>query len=293
MSEDNWTIIRVLSWTAERFEREGIESPRLDAELLLSHCLGVDRVRLYVDHDKPLQPGELERYRGLVRRRLAREPVAYITETREFWSLSLAVNRHVLVPRPETETLVERALELLDALAELDAPVAVDVGTGSGAVAVALALERPDVRVAAVDLGPKALTLARENARRHGVEVAFYQGDLLEALPSELCASLRLVAANLPYVQSDEIDGLQPEISKWEPRAALDGGADGLDHIRRLVEQSETRAPGAAVALEIGSEQGAGVRALFRTRGYSQVVVHQDLGGRDRVVTALPAGWQR
>jgi release factor glutamine methyltransferase len=285
MSDERWTIIRVLSWTAERFEREGLSSARLDAEILLSHCLGIDRVRLYIDHDKPLQPKELERYRGLIQRRLAREPVAYIIGTREFWSLDLNVNRHVLIPRPETETLVERALALLDERTEAK-PLVVDVGTGSGAVAVALARERPDVQVAAVDLGAEALSVAQANARRHEVEVAFHEGDLLEALPAELCP--HLIAANLPYIRSDEIDGLEPEISKWEPRAALDGGEDGLDYFRRLLKQTVARAPRASLALEIGSEQGVEVRALLQAHGYSRVEVHQDLGGRDRVVTVLP-----
>lgn len=285
-SGETWTVLRVLTWTVARFGQEGLSSPRLDAELLLSHCLGVERVRLYMDHEKPLRPEELARYRELVRRRLQREPVAYITGTREFWSLPLAVSDRVLVPRPETETLVEQALRIVGEL-ELDAPLVVDVGTGSGAVALALASELPRARVLALDVDPGALEVAAENARRLELELTLLQGDLLDALP-EGAGPLDLVVANLPYVASGEIDGLQPEVARWEPRRALDGGPEGLDALRRLLPQAAARlGAGRGLALEIGAEQGVAVTRLCSEHGFEGVRVVQDLAGLDRVVCAL------
>ena len=282
---DCWTILRVLTWTTGRFQRDGLASPRLDAEILLAHCLGVDRVRLYVEHDKPLHPDELVRFRAAVRRRLAREPVAYITGTREFWSMPLQVDKHVLIPRPETEVLEEQAIEMLGQM-RVDVPVVVDVGTGSGAVALALAREVSGARVMATDIAPRALEVAAANAIRLGLVVTFYQGDLLDALPREV-EDIDLVVANPPYVSTAELDRLEPEIARWEPRQALDGGADGLAVYRRLIRQVINRlAPGGAVAFEIGAEQATDVRGLLAGSGFGEVVVRQDLAGLDRVVVA-------
>ena len=284
--DESWTVLRVLAWTADRFGQEGLGSPRLDAELLLAHCLGVERVRLYMDHEKPLLPEELGRYRELVRRRLRREPVAYITGTREFWSLPLVVSDRVLVPRPETETLVEQALRSVAEL-ELDAPLIVDVGTGSGAIALALASELPRARILALDVDPAALEVAAENARRLELELTLLRGDLLDALPADT-GPLDLVVANLPYVARSELDGLEPEVARWEPRRALDGGPDGLDPLRRLVAQAAARlGAGRALALEIGAEQAPAVTRLCSGHGFEGVRVVQDLAGLDRVVCSL------
>lgn len=285
-SPETWTVLRVLTWTAERFGQEGLDSPRLDAELLLAHCLGVERVRLYMDHEKPLLPEELGRYRELVRRRLRREPVAYITGTREFWSLPLVVSDRVLVPRPETETLVEQALRIVGELG-LDAPLIVDVGTGSGAIALALASELPRARVLALDVDPAALEVAAENARRLELELTPLRGDLLDALPPDT-GPLDLVVANLPYVASAELDGLQPEVARWEPRRALDGGPDGLDPLRRLVPQAAARLGGGrALVLEVGAVQAPVATRLCAEHGFEAARVVQDLAGLDRVVCAL------
>ena len=274
-----WTILGVLNWTAERFARAGFASPRLDAELILGHALELERIQLYAQHDKPLAATELERIRALVRRRLAREPVAYLTGVREFWSLELAVSPAVLVPRPETELLVEVALRLAR---ELDARMIVDVGTGSGAVALALARELPGVSVVGLDRSLEALEVARANAGRHGLAAAFHEGDLLAALPAELVP--QLVVANLPYIARDELEALAPEIREWEPRLALDGGLDGLDLIRRLVREAAGRlSRGGALALEHGSTQAGPVRELLRAAGFADLGVERDLAGHERV----------
>jgi release factor glutamine methyltransferase len=283
MTTDDWTILKVLSWTAERFTRENLATPRLDAEILLAHALSVDRVRLYLDFDKPLEPGELSAYRGCVRRRLAREPVAYITGHREFWSLAVAVSPAVLIPRPDTELLVEQGLALARAMG--DGPTVVDVGTGSGAIALALAKELPGARVVATEVDAAALEVAARNVDAHALRIALCSGDLLEALAPDL--SPDLVVANLPYIASEELDGLEPEITRYEPRLALDGGPDGLDLIRRLIPQAAAcLRPDGALALEVGWRQAAQVRQLLEHQGFSQLQVHQDLAGLDRVISA-------
>jgi release factor glutamine methyltransferase len=278
-----WTILRVLSWTAERFGREGFPSARLDAEVLLAHLLCLPRIRLYMEHDRPLAPSELERYRNLVRRRLAREPVAYITGHREFWSLDLLVDRRVLIPRPETELLVEACLSRLGGE---NSPTVIDVGTGSGAVAIALAHEIPGARVCATDRESGALQVAGENAARVGVTVNFLEGDLLGPVPAEVVPTL--VVSNPPYIPAAEIDRLMPEVREWEPRAALDGGADGLELILRLVPQAARRlAPRGVLALEIGGAAQVGpVREVFLRSGFGELEVLKDLAGQDRVVVA-------
>jgi release factor glutamine methyltransferase len=283
--DDTWTILRVLTWTAERFARQGIGSARLDAEVLLAHLLGVDRIRLYTDFDKPLAAPELARVRDGVRRRLAGEPVAYITGEREFWSLTLSVDRAVLVPRPETELLVEVALELCRGL---ERPTFVDVGTGSGAIAIALGHTLPAARLVAIDREAAAIEVAARNAARHAVTLTLLAGDLLDPLPPGEQPDLLL--SNLPYVPSAELAGLAPEVRDWEPRTALDGGADGLALIRRLVPQASRRLPaGAALALEVGAGQAGAVRTLFEEHGFLAVEVRRDLAQLERVVVGRRA----
>jgi len=297
-ADERWTILRVLEWTADRFAQAGLESPRLEAEVLLAHGLGVERLRLYLDHDKPLRQEELAAFRQTIRRRLAREPLAYITGEREFWSLGLLVDRAVLIPRPETELLVELSLAAVrarDAGADGEQlPLTiVDVGTGSGAIAVALARELPTARVLATEIDPAALAVARKNVERCGVgNLELFAGDLLEGLPEDLRADL--IAANPPYICSAELAGLQPEVARWEPARALDGGEDGLAVIRRLVPQAARRlTAGGALLLEIGCDQGAEVRALLEAVGFCEVVVHTDLAGLDRVVAGVWQGEHR
>jgi release factor glutamine methyltransferase len=240
--------------------------------VLLAHVLGGDRAGLIADSARPMTEEELERFRSLAARRLLGEPVAYLVGRREFRWISLAVDGRVLIPRPETELLVEAALGL-----PVGARV-VDVGTGSGAVALALASERPDLRVVAVDVSASALVVARENAARLSLTVSLAGGDLLDAVSGPIDA----VVSNPPYVRDDEV--LPRDVAAFEPSLALRAGPDGLDVIRRLVPAAAARAP--FLALEVGAGQAGAVAELCREAGYSSLEVRPDLAGIERVVVA-------
>ena len=248
---------------AERLDAAGCESPRLDAEILLAHVLGVDRTAVVSRPETELDDDQREAFEELIARREAREPVAYLVESKGFRHIDLHVDKRVLIPRPDTETLVEAAIEEAAKGARVH-----DVGTGSGAVALAIAQERPDLRVSASDSSPDAVAVARENARSLGLDVPV---DVANGLPA---GEYDLVVANLPYVREDEWDGLAPEIRLHEPRDALVSGRDGLDAIRSLVGQ----APTLRLALEHAPGQAQAVRDLLED---ARTV--QDLAGRDRV----------
>jgi release factor glutamine methyltransferase len=254
---------------AARLAAAGAESPRLDAELLLAEALGVTRTQLYLSAPGPLAPAARERFEELVARRAEREPVAYILGRKPFRRIELAVDRRVLIPRPETELLVEVGLELAPGVS------VADVGTGSGAIALALADERPDLSITGIDASADALVLARDNARRLGLSVALIHGDLLVGGPYDA------VLANLPYVRDGE--PLPPEIGRYEPTEALFGGADGLDVIRRLIGQAAADAV-PLLALEVGAGQAETVEALLHDAGFTSVERRRDLAGHDRVV---------
>ncbi|MEI9950426.1 MAG: peptide chain release factor N(5)-glutamine methyltransferase [Pseudomonadota bacterium] len=287
MTESNsepWSIKRVLAWATDDFKRRGNKSARLDAELLLSEALGFDRIKLIVEAERPLADDELSRYRDLIKRRRACEPIAYILGRREFFALPMLVDRRVLIPRPDTETLVETALQgtrerhLYGRL--------LDLCTGSGCVAIAFAKERPTWRVTAVDLSPDAAAVARENVQRAGVvhNVGVLEGDLFAALPKG--AQFELITANPPYIPSAEIAGLDADVRDFEPRLALDGGVDGLHVTRRLVgEAMRYLSPGGLLALEGGFDQAPAVAALLEASGFSQIARSKDLAGVDRVVS--------
>jgi release factor glutamine methyltransferase len=283
--QETWTPLRVLDWTTRRFEAAGVDSPRLAAQVLLAHALGCDRVGLYLQFDKPLGEEELGRYRELVRRRLAGEPVAYLVGSQEFWSISLAVDPRVLIPRRDSETLVE---VILEEVADRAAPIRIaDIGTGSGALALALARELPAAQLVAVDLSAGALAVAGENAARLelAARIDLRSGDLLEPLAGD---RFDILVANLPYVRSADIEQLAPEVRR-EPRAALDGGADGLDLVRRLAAGCAAHLePGGLVALEHGFDQDAAVREILaRAPGpFAPATTRPDLGGRPRVTIA-------
>jgi release factor glutamine methyltransferase len=253
-------------------EAAGVDTPRLDAEVLLAHVLGVDRARLVIDRERAVEGPAVRAFQDAVRRRsVGREPVAYITGVRGFRRLDLHVDARVLIPRPETETLVEAALALPHGAR------VVDVGTGSGAVALALKDERPDLDLVATDTSPDALAVARANAARLGLDVALVQGDLLDGVAGAIDA----VVSNPPYVE----DGapLMPEIARHEPAVALYAGADGLTVIRRLVAQvaaSDAR----FIALEVGMGQAPDVAAVLRDAGFPDTATHMDLAGIERVV---------
>ncbi len=280
---DTWTILRILEWTTSFLTERGSESPRLDAELLLGHVLDLERIHLYTQFDRPLIPEELAEYRALIKRRAAGEPVAYLTGERAFWTLDLLVDGRVLIPRPDTETLVEAALSIAD-----DSPATViDVGTGSGAIALALASERPTWSVIATDVSEDALEVARENRARTGLDerVEMVRGHLLEPVKLDVFP-IDMVVSNPPYVAESERDEVGPGVLEYEPTGALFAGPDGLDVITELVPAAfDALRPGGYLLVEMGYRQGPAVTAIFEEAGFVDVSIRRDLGGRDRVVS--------
>lgn len=279
-----WTIGALLRWSEQYFGAHGVETPRLDAEVLLSHLLGEARIYLYVHYDQPLEPEELARYRTLVQRRAAGEPVAYIRGVREFMGLSFRVTPAVLVPQPDTETLVGAALERLAPRARV-----ADIGTGSGAVALSLAHSLPELSVTAVDVSAAALAVARDNAAALGLSarVAFLEGDLLAPLSGR---TFDAIVSNPPYIPSAELARLAREVRR-EPRLALDGGADGLAFYRRLTAESGALlAEGGFLAVEVGRGMAEEVAEMARARGFGAAEIVEDLSGVGRVVVMRKAG---
>ncbi|MDB4974045.1 MAG: putative N(5)-glutamine methyltransferase PrmC [Myxococcaceae bacterium] len=268
------------------FERRGIENARLDADLLVAAALGVKRIVLFMDPERPLNEAELTQIRALVERRRAREPIAYILGEREFYGRPFRVTRDVLIPRPDTETLVEAALEFLKAGAPPGRVL--DLCTGSGAVAVSLAAERPEREVVATDLSDAALAIARGNSERNGVlaRVELRQGDLFAALREG--ERFACITVNPPYIAAHEIVGLEPDVRDFEPRIALDAGADALSFYRRIAQSAKPfLEPGAGLFVEVGIGQAAEVSALFAQAGLVEPRCVRDLAGIDRVVAAL------
>lgn len=284
------TIGGALRWAMAVLTTAGDDSPQLDAEVLLAHVLGVDRAHLYARPEQSLSHSEQEEYRSAVARRQAHEPVPYITGLREFYGLDLIVNRDVLIPRPETELLVEQVLVAAQRWAGAERLYIADVGTGSGAVSVSVAKSLRDATVYAIDSSSDALRVAGLNAVRHKVEsrIQLLLGDLLAPLPTPV----HVIAANLPYIPSDQVHTLMPDVACYEPHSALDGGSDGLDKIRALLDQAgEHLIPGGVILLEIGADQGEAVKAHARLRHpLADIQVLPDLAGLDRVVrVVLPA----
>jgi release factor glutamine methyltransferase len=264
-------LLEVLRGTERYLADRGVENARLNAEHLLAHALGLKRMELYLQFDRPLTESERAPLRDLVKRRGAREPLQHVLGTAEFHGRTFACDKRALVPRPETEQLVELALEVAK-----DKPAAsiLDIGTGSGVIALTIALELPSATLHATDLSPDALALGAENATRHALtdRIVFHQADLLP--PDD--ARFDLIIANLPYIPAEEIATLSPEVRR-DPASALDGGADGLDLIRRLIETAPDRiAPGGALLLEIGLGQADAVNALLSARKFRDISVRPD-----------------
>lgn len=279
-----WTIERILKTTHDYFAGKGLDSPRLDAELLLAQVLGVNRVYLYTHFDRPLSDAERDAYRALVKRRAAFEPVAYILGEREFYGRVFRVQRDVLVPRPETEHLIDEVLAWVKARG-LASPRIVDVGAGSGAIVVTLALELPQAEVHAVDLSAAALQVARENASRLGAQATFHEGDLLA--PVAGAAAFDLVVSNPPYIGTSERDQVQRDVLDHEPHLALFAGDDGLDVIRRLVvDAASVVRAGGLLAFELGDTQKEAVRALLERGPWTNIRFAADLAGHARVALA-------
>jgi len=275
-----WTVATVLKWAADDFRTRGIENPRLDAEVLLAFALGVARTQLFIDLGKPLDPKELTAFRELVKRRRSREPVAYLRGFREFYGRDFKVDARVLIPRPDTECLVDVALKQT---AHVSLSMrALDVCTGSGCVGITLARERPTSAVMATDTSDEALAVARDNALRLGAyNVAFARADLFHGLTGPF----DVITANPPYIASAEVETLSPDIVKHEPRLALDGGADGLDFVRRIVTDAPALlVSGGTLAMEIGAGQAAAVTEIFEGRGFSLVNRANDYARIPRVV---------
>ncbi len=271
------TVKDVLALSSAYLEAKGSDTARLDAERLIGSVLGLERLQVYLHHDRPVTPAELDAIRPLLRRRADLEPVAYILGAVGFHRVVLKTDARALMPRSETEVLVEVALAALPSGGPL-----LDVGTGAGPIAVSVKHERPDVAVMAVDISPDALALARENAAAVGVEVTFLESDLAAAVEGVF----DVVAANLPYVPDGD-PRTEPGVIRHEPHLALFGGPDGLDLVRRLIGQAPALVrPGGMLVLEVSDEQAPAVRGLLEIGGFVGVTVHRDLRGVDRVVAA-------
>ncbi len=281
-----WTIGRVLEWARKDFADRGADSPRLEAELLLAHALGLARIDLYTRHDQPLGGQELAAFRVLVARRRQHEPVAYIRGVREFHGHAFRVDRHVLVPRPETEGVVDAVLELLGPPSEPATVSVLDIGTGSGCIAASVALARSDVRVDAVDLSPDAAAIARSNLEQLGVagRVRVHVGDLYAPVTPRRFA---IIVSNPPYIPTGEIATLSADVREHEPALALDGGAVGDRVLAPLLHGARAHLePHGAIVVELGHGQAVHARALAEAAGLTQIEVRRDLAGIERVLIA-------
>ncbi|MFT4976301.1 MAG: release factor glutamine methyltransferase [Myxococcota bacterium] len=274
------TLVAVLMKTEAYFRTRGISTPRLDAELIMSSVLKISRMQLYLTFDQPLSESDLVPMRAMVRRRGRREPLAWILGSRGFYNEDFIVHPGVLVPRPDTEELVDAALEQL---AEDAAAVVVDIGCGTGCVGLTLALERPELSVYSLDLSAEALACTQANVEKFslGERVTVLESDLLSALPEGV--EVDLVVSNPPYIPSADLGGLAPEVATHEPGLALDGGEDGLDVYRLLIPAAAKRAR-QGVLVEVGAGQAEAVAVLFEAAGLVDVRTRQDLGGHQRVV---------
>ncbi len=287
------TVRELIQVTADYLVRKDVESARLNAERLLGDVLGISRLELYLQHDRPLTIDELDRYRDVVRRRAGGEPLQHILGTWGFYGRDFKVESGVFVPRPETERLVEHALALLNPPDHrLLAPVAVEIGCGSGVIAVSLAAEVPRLEVWATDINPRAVELTRTNAHRHGVDgrVHVLSGSRFDPLPDHLRGSVDLIVSNPPYVRRDELVALPAEVQR-DPREALDGGPDGLDFYHALAgAAARWLRPGGQMALEIGADQGEAVPSILEASHLENVSIFHDYNDLNRVVVGRLAG---
>ncbi len=282
-----WTVRRVLDWTAGYLRRAKVQAARFEAEVLLAHALRTERLELYLHPERVLRPQERTRFRELVRQRHAGTPLAYLVGTVEFMNVTLKVNGSTLIPRVETEELVERVLRDLGTAPEPKDLKLLDLGTGSGAIAIAIAKEWPQARALAVDISEEALALARENAQLNGVaeRVVFAHSDWFSVVQGQF----HLIISNPPYIPSEDLKTLSREVTEHEPTRALDGGPRGLREIQRIVREApHFLRPGGRLYLEIGSPQAQDVCKLIEeTSAFSHLEVQRDLAGRDRFVHAI------
>ena len=285
----NWTIQKLLNWITEHFTEKGIDSPRLSAELLLSYVVGLKRIELYTQFDKPVAKEQLDRLHDLVKRASQNEPIQYLTGRAEFYSLELEVSPDCMIPRPETELLVARAIEFLRSRSGRQ--FVCDLCTGCGCVAVAIARNYPDCQIIATDISDAALNVAAKNIEKHQLQerIKLLCGDLFEPLVPQLDVSkFDLIVCNPPYVSAAEFEKLDAKIRDYEPKSALFAGADGLDIYRRIIEKvDQLLKPDAALMLEIGYSQGPAVRELLEQAGcFDEIMIEKDLYNNDRVAVA-------
>lgn len=280
---ESWTIGRLIAWTTDFLRRNGSESPRLEAEILLAHALGWPRVKLYMNINEEVGTSGRTEFRNLVRKRSEGVPVAYLVGHKEFYSLDFEVNPAVLIPRSDTETLVMTFLELAKPLAD---PLCIDVGTGSGCVPVACAKHHETARFVAIDISEPAAEVARRNVAKHGLteRIEVRVGSLLDPLKPE--ESPDFILSNPPYIPSSEIPKLERNVRDYEPHTALDGGPDGLEIVRQLVDQAAAKLKsGGRILIEIGFDQGVTVRSLYSDDpNWTSVDLRKDLAGIPRVV---------
>lgn len=286
--EPHWTILKLLKWAAAYFKSHQIENPRATAEVLLAHALRKERIDLYVCYDQPLASEELQHFKTLIKKRIEREPVAYITGVKEFWSMEMQVTPDVLIPRPETECLVETVLAQLSGNPDHAPRRILELGTGSGAIILALASRLREDLFFALDRSIRAVRLAQQNARQHrlGDRICFFCGDWMKALKSR-GDLFDMIVSNPPYIKTGLIAGLQPEICRYEPFQALDGGTDGLDCLRLIIDQAHRYLKDdGRLFLEIGFDQKKSVQDIITENGnYGEIVFGQDYSGCDRVVS--------
>lgn len=285
--EKQWTILEILQWTTTYFQENGVQSPRFTAEILLAHTLQQDRMYLYVHYDQPLESEERGRFKTLILKRIQGTPTQYLTGMQEFWSLGFRVTPAVLIPRPETEHLVELAVELARSFSQ---PAILDLGTGSGAIAISLKHELPHAHIYASDLSEAALTIARENAQSllpAGQQMTFFQGDLFAPFPE---MTFDLIASNPPYISESDYAALACEVRDYEPKLALYAGKDGLDIYRRLIAEAHSYlTPQGYILVEIGYGQKDAVAQIFEQHHFHVERIVKDYAGIERVIAARPA----
>jgi release factor glutamine methyltransferase len=283
-----WTLIKLVQWAAGYFDSHHIDSPRATAEILLAHAINAKRIDLYLRYDQPLNSDELNRFKTLIKRRTNREPVAYILGRKEFWSMDLEVNRTVLIPRPETECLVERALESLAADPKPGCKSVLELGTGSGAVILALASENSRHSYLATDISIDAVRVARRNSMHHGMDakIRFIVADWFAPFDAK-SGIFDLIVSNPPYIKSGDLKRLQPEIHVYEPVAALDGAKDGLRYLRHIIQCAYLYLkPTGALLLEMGHDQQAPLKQIIEACGqYEDAQFYKDYSGHDRIVS--------
>lgn len=294
------TVGRLIQWSVEYLAEKGIDTPRLDSEVLLAHILNIDRTKLYIDLQKFLSSREHQIFKELIQRRVLREPLHYITGIKEFWSLHFKVNRYVLIPRPETEILVQKTLDILKGHYSSHAGLVYinEIGTGCGNIAISLSKERENLFIIATDNSEEALSIAADNARLNNInnQICFQKRELFGEHKSNAGIKIfNLIVSNPPYIPTEDIKSLAPEIKNYEPRAALDGGPDGLYIYRKIIAQiPDYLNKGGFVVFEMGYNQGKAISQMLQDTGYfSEIEITKDYSGKDRVISARfnPTQW--